>query len=168
MLELITLNTILFLLVIIAIAILIKRTFTEEILTPDIVATELYPLIDMGERLRQHFKTYLTGKRILGEGELTILPGPGDGVVTLTLSTEIDLEYPEGRIKIFMTLLFFRVDSPTEVAVGDLVTFKGILRDFVIRGEDYFPMKCDIELFIEISELTYVSGGGGKGGVGGA
>lgn len=148
------LYSIIFLLLILILALIIKRGFSEELLTPLGVAEELLPLTDDDIRFRRHFKTYLKKKRIMGEGRMGGGPSESRGTVAFALTAISDLEYSEDIFlnQVVLTLLFFKVDAPTEVEDGYFVGFKGVLIDADIRGSY-------LELVIDISELTYVGKG---------
>lgn len=145
---------IIFLFLIFVVALIIRRGFYEELLTPFDVFEELLPLMDDDTRFVRHFKTYLKKKRITGEGQMAGNPFESRGTVAFTLTATSDLEYSEdiSLDRVVLTLLFFKVDAPTEVEDGYFVGFKGVLVDAVVRGSY-------IDLVIDISELTYVGKG---------
>lgn len=145
------LYVIIFLFLIFVVALIIRRGFYEEELTPLDVAEELLPLIDDDRRFFRHFKTYLKKKKITGEGRIAGEPFESRGTVAFTLTAISDAESPEDVLldRVLLTLLFFKVDAPTEVEDGYFVGFKGVLVDANVKGSY-------LDLVIDISELTYV------------
>ncbi len=145
---------IIFLFLIFIVALIIRRGFYDELLTPFDVAEELLPLTDDDTRFVRHFKTYLKKKRITGEGRIEGEPFESRGTVAFTLTATSDTESSEDVFleRVVLTLFFFKVDAPTEVEDGYFVGFKGILVDAGVR-DSY------LDLVIDISELTYVGKG---------
>ena len=145
------LYVIIFLFLIFVVALIIRRGFYEEQLTPLDVAEELLPLIDDDRRFVRHFRTYLKKKKITGEGRIAGKPFESRGTVAFTLAAISDAESSEDVTldRVILTLLFFKVDAPTEVEDGYFVSFKGVLVDVNVRGSY-------LDLVIDISELTYV------------
>ncbi|MBN1574271.1 MAG: hypothetical protein JW984_13820 [Deltaproteobacteria bacterium] len=143
--------TVLFLVVVFVLAYLLKKSFEREILTPEGVTEELYPLIGDEVRFSKHFRTFLSGKRIEGTGRATGPPFHEEDAVTLTLKgVEEGGDATGGVLFPFeMKILFLRVVAPTEVKRDDVASFKGFLVGAEIRGRI-------VRLIIDISELTYV------------
>jgi hypothetical protein len=148
------LYVIIFLFVIFVVALIIRRGFYEELLTPLDVAEELLPLIDDDRRFVRHFRTYLKKKKITGEGQIVGEPFESRGTVAFTLTATSDAQSSEDIIleRVVLTLLFFKVDAPTEVDDGYFVGFKGVLVDADVKGSY-------LDLVIDISELTHVGKG---------
>jgi hypothetical protein len=151
LIDFINLYTITFLVVVFLLAYLLRRLFVNEVLTPEGVVEELLPLVDDGRRFADHFRSFLSGKRIEGTGTATGPPLQEGDVVVLNLKAGGYAEdASEDEIFIFnMKIVFLKVTAPTEVKRGDVVSLRGFL-----VGADYD--RGVIMLTIEISELTYV------------
>lgn len=149
--DFINLYTISFLVVVFLLAYLLRRLFVNEVLTPEGVAEELYPLIHDEVRFSKHFKSFLSGKRIEGAGMATGPPLQEGDVVVLNLKGGgYEEDASEDEIFIFdMKIVFLKVTAPTEVKRGDVVSLRGFL-----VGANYD--RGVVKLVIEISELTYV------------
>jgi hypothetical protein len=140
-----------FLFAVLVLAYLIKRAFSDEILDPETVARELYPIADDDVRFERHKRIYLLHKKVFGEGRIEHIHIRDDGrtVMTLTSDAEISDDDTSKPQTFLIALLFFGGDAPTEAQNGEWVSFRGILRD--VRVE-----KNIITQTIEISELLYV------------
>ncbi len=149
-LDFITPSTVLFLAVIFLLAYILKKSFANEVLTPEGVVEELQPFVDDEKRFIRHFSSFLTGLKIEGTGRAVGPPLQGVDGVTLTLDGEGDTDDGWGDPSFFvMEIIFLKVSAPTEVRRDDLVSFKGFLVGAELLG-------TIIKLVIEISELTYV------------
>ncbi|MBN1881905.1 MAG: hypothetical protein JW885_07000 [Deltaproteobacteria bacterium] len=145
--ELFSIPTLLFLAAVFVAAYLLKRAFSDEILTIVDVAEELSSLLYDGGRFQRHTKTYLIGKPIVGEGEMRGLRHTERGVTAITLRDHVYTS--EADIGVEMVLLFFSVDAPTEIEAGDVAAFRGVLMEAGVAGGG-------LRLVIDVSELTHV------------
>ena len=145
--EFFSIPTLIFLAAVFAAAYLLKRAFADETLTVIGVSEELSALLYDGGRFLRHTKTYLIGKPIVGEGEMTDFRRTEQGVTAITLGDHIYTD--EADISVEMVLLFFSVDAPTEIEAGDNAAFRGVLMEAGLTG-------CGLRLVIDVSELTHV------------
>jgi hypothetical protein len=152
--ELFSIPTLLFLAAVFAAAYLLKRAFAEETLTVIGVSEELSGLLYDGGRFQRHTKTYLIGKPIVGEGTMRGLRHTERGVTAITLEDTVFTD--EADINVEMVLLFFSVDSPTEIEAGDAAAFRGVLMEAGLAGGG-------LRLMIDVSELTHVGPDYGSG-----
>jgi len=145
--EFFSIPTLIFLAVVFVVAYLLKRAFADETLTVIGVAEELFALLYDGGRFQRHVKTYLIGKPIVGEGEMTGVRRTEQGVTAITLRDHVYTD--EADISVEMVLLFFSVDAPTEIEPGDAAAFRGVLMEAGLSGRG-------LRLVIDVSELTHV------------
>jgi hypothetical protein len=149
-LDFITPSTVLLLAVIFLLAYFLKKSFVNEVLTPEGVVEELQPLVDDEKRFVKHVNSFLRGLKIEGTGSAVGPPLQGVDGVTLTLDGVGETDDFGGDPPFFvMEIIFLKVSAPTEVKRDDLVSFKGFLVGAELLG-------TIIKLSIEISELTYV------------